>query len=43
MTIEELIGQVIMVGLSGYSLDDDSKKLIEKYTRQTKSQYFESI
>ena len=31
MTIEELIGQVIMVGLSGYSLDDDSKKLIEKY------------
>ena len=31
MTIDELIGQVIMVGLSGHSLDSESKKLIEKY------------
>lgn len=31
MTIDELIGQVIMVGIPGYNLDSDYKKFIEDY------------
>ena len=31
MTIEELIGQVIMVGLPFDHLDDDYKKFIKEY------------
>lgn len=32
MTIDELIGQVIMIGLPGQSLDEESKKFIEQYS-----------
>lgn len=31
MTIDELIGQVIMIGVPSYSLDNDYKKFIEEY------------
>lgn len=31
MTIDELIGQVIMIGLPSYNLDSDYKKFIEEY------------
>ncbi|MDS0525797.1 beta-N-acetylhexosaminidase [Clostridium sp. SHJSY1] len=31
MTIDEKIGQMIIVGLDGYSMDDNAKKMIENY------------
>ena len=31
MTIEELIGQVIMIGLPGKELDDDYRNFIKDY------------
>ncbi len=31
MSIEEKIGQIVVVGLEGYTLDDNSRKMIEEY------------
>lgn len=31
MTIDEKVGQMIIVGLDGYSIDDNAKKMIENY------------
>ena len=31
MTLDEKIGQLVMVGLEGYAMDDFSKEMIEKY------------
>ncbi|WIV13344.1 beta-N-acetylhexosaminidase [Proteiniborus sp. MB09-C3] len=31
MSIEEKIGQMVVVGLEGYTLDDNSRKMIEEY------------
>lgn len=31
MSLEEKIGQMVMIGLEGYTLDDDSRKMVEDY------------
>ena len=31
MTLDEKIGQMVIVGLDGYTIGDNSKELIEKY------------
>lgn len=32
MTLEEKIGQLIVVGLDGYSMDDNAREMIDKYS-----------